>query len=80
MNLDRPDLVRTIVPMIVGALVTLGARYGVDLDDAAVSSVVTAAVSALYYGIARALERRGSSLPLLGARVQPAYRASGEAG
>lgn len=46
--------VRTVVPIVVGLVVTLGLRAGLDLHG--YTPVITAAVTALYYAAARAAE------------------------
>lgn len=48
------SLVRTAVPMIVGALLT--SRVGTFIDVAAATEATTALFALLYYGIARSFE------------------------
>lgn len=54
------SIVRTVVPYIVGALVALGARFGIDLPEDALTEVtmpvVATVVAAVYYAVARAAE------------------------
>lgn len=55
------SIVRTVVPLVVGALVTAFARVGVDLEAdpetvVAVSSAATTIVGALYYAAVRLAE------------------------
>lgn len=69
------SLIRTIVPVVVGALGTWLIRIGVHVDDAALTEVVTAALSAAYYVLARLLEHRWPRLGvLLGVPRQPTYK------
>jgi hypothetical protein len=70
------SLVRTIVPAIVGTLLAWLASRGLDLT--AYSNAVNAALVplfiALYYALARLLERKWPVFGLLlGARRQPSY-------
>ena len=72
----QTSIVRTVVPMLVGVILTAAARVGLDLDDAAVTSIATAVVSAAYYAAARWLESRRASLGwLLGKPTAPSYPA-----
>jgi hypothetical protein len=50
-------LVRTIVPLIVGVIITKAAQVGFDLPEAAVTDVTVAIVSGAYAVAARLLER-----------------------
>jgi len=61
----RDYLVRTLVPMLVGLVVALAARIGLDLDEAAVTPVVAAIVAYGYAVVARWLEQRVPSLRVL---------------
>ena len=71
------SLIRTWVPIGVGWLLGLLAGWGIGLDadsSVALSTGVTALVTALYYLLARWLERRWPQLGwLLGAPSQPIY-------
>lgn len=59
------SLLRTVVPLLAGFLITYAARAGFDLSDSAAHEAVTAAVAAAYYAVFRGLEdvalRRGWS-------------------
>lgn len=78
-----PSIVRTVVPYIVGYLIYIvGAlllRAGVDVDLSGLSNfleqVLIVGLSAVYYVIARWLERNRSSKWgwLLGTNQQPVY-------
>lgn len=74
-----PSIVRTVVPFIVGALITLATRYlGVDLPEGALTEVVTVVVSGVYYAVVRLLEEHvspvfGRVLLGLGLKSKPNY-------
>lgn len=70
-----PSLVRTIVPIIVGALAaTLLASLGIALPIEATSEVMTVLLSGLYYALVRVLERRWPGIGVfLGSTQQPVY-------
>ena len=71
------SLIRTWVPIIVGALVAYLVTLGIELDvDAQTGLVVflTAFLQGAYYLIVRVLERRYPKLGLLlGSESQPKY-------
>lgn len=68
------SLIRTIVPLIVGAVVGWLATHGVRVDEAAILPTVDSVVAAGYYAVARALEHRWPALGwLLGAPGAPTY-------
>ncbi|QFR00707.1 hypothetical protein F9278_36110 [Streptomyces phaeolivaceus] len=50
------SLMRTLVPGVVGLVLALAARIGLDLDDATVTLYVGAALTAGYYTVFRLLE------------------------
>lgn len=56
------SIVRTVVPFLVGAIIMVAARYGIDLPETAVTEVVTpiatAVVGGVYYAAGRFLETR----------------------
>jgi hypothetical protein len=52
------SVIRTVVPYIVGVIVGQAARIGLDLDEGAVTAIVTVVASYLYYQAARLLEER----------------------
>jgi len=68
--------VRTIVPLAVGLIITLGIRAGVDLHG--YSSLIDSAVTAVYYIGVRALEHYvdGRFGWLLGVAAAPKYKAA----
>jgi hypothetical protein len=52
------SLVRTVVPLIAGFLITQLVRLGVTLDEATVTTFVEAVVTAAYYALFRFAETR----------------------
>ena len=54
----RASVVRTAVPVIVGALVTLALKARVELDTGVVTQAVSTVVTVVYYAIVRTLETR----------------------
>ena len=72
------SLLRTVVPVVVGILLGWGAKVGLDLPSGAVTEIVTVALTATYYALARVLEQEwpivGRWLLALGLPVgQPSY-------
>lgn len=66
---------RTVVPILVGSL--LSTFLGGHVDPEALRSVISGAISAVYYTVFRILELKIPELGvLLGARKQPVYVAS----
>jgi len=69
-----PSLIRTAVPVIVGALLGYAAKVGLDLPSGAVTEIVTVAITTAYYALIRAGEKRFPQLGvLLGYAAQPEY-------
>lgn len=56
------SVMRTAVPVVVGVLLGLAAKAGLQLDDTTVTGWVTAACTALYYAGFRALEELAEKL------------------
>lgn len=48
---------RTAVPLIVGFLAVQAARLGVEIDEATVTSALTAGFGTVYYGLFHRLEQ-----------------------
>lgn len=70
----RLSLIRTITPIVAGVVVLQFVRLGVDVDDATAATLVSAAISALYYAAARELETRWPRFGrLLGRATPPIY-------
>ncbi len=72
------SLLRTIVPVIVGALLGQAAKLGFNLPEGAVTEVVTVVITGVYFLIVRVLEQEwpivGRWLLALGLPVgQPTY-------
>jgi hypothetical protein len=71
----RASLIRTIVPMVVGAIVSFCALHGLVIPAAGLTELVTALVSAAYYAGVRFLETKVSPKfgLLLGTKAKPVY-------
>lgn len=76
------SLVRTYVPLALGVLFTWLASLGIDVsesDRVTLSAGIGALVAAVYYALARALERKWPALTiLLGSPAQPAVYTNGD--
>lgn len=71
---NLPGYIRTIVPMIVGWIVSVLTGWGLDADSATVTQLVVAIVGAVYYIIVRLLEKKFPKLGwLLGSPKTPVY-------
>lgn len=72
------SLIRTLVPWVVGYLLTLAAKAGLDLPEGLATELVTVGLGALYYLVVRILETRGKAVFgwLLGAPKAPTYDAT----
>jgi hypothetical protein len=69
------SLIRTWVPVAIGYLVTVG-LLPTDLSDQA-TAALTAVITAVYYGLARLLEKRWPVFGwLLGVPKEPSYPTS----
>ncbi len=70
-----PSIIRTIVPWIVGILLTALAQRGLTIPEGVATEVVTVIVTGLYYGLVRLAEVRLSPLWgwLLGLPKAPTY-------
>ncbi|MEV4557212.1 hypothetical protein AB0K51_09455 [Kitasatospora sp. NPDC049285] len=55
------SLIRTGVPALAGWLVALAAKYGLGLDPAALSGLLTAVVGFVYFAVFRVAEEHLSS-------------------
>ncbi len=68
------SFIRTYVPIIVGTLATWLLTLGVEIDSSALTGVLVSVVTAVYYGVARLLERKYPKFGwLLGRPAEPAY-------
>lgn len=72
------SIIRTVVPLIVGALVTLVAHAGLNINTVQATELVTVVITAVYYIVVRLLEQHVSPSFgwLLGAAKTPVYVAS----
>jgi hypothetical protein len=57
-----PSFMRTLVPIAAGALLTLAAKTGIDLDSGTSTTVATAIVTAAYYLVFRLLEETAARI------------------
>jgi multisubunit Na+/H+ antiporter MnhB subunit len=51
------SILRTVVPVVVGTLLGLAAKVGLDLPGGAVAALVTVVLTAAYYWLARLVEQ-----------------------
>lgn len=81
------SITRTLVPLLVGWIVTVTGALGIEADEVAVAGGVTVAVSAVYYLLLRLAEEAAARLEweparivagiLLGWARPPQYKAGG---
>jgi hypothetical protein len=57
-----PSFMRTLVPIAAGALLTLAAKTGIDLDSGTSTTVATAILTAAYYLLFRLLEETATRI------------------
>ena len=65
---STPSIVRTVVPVIVGAIASYLITLGVTLQEdvmAALSVIITAAATAIYYIVVRWLEQKFPKIGIL---------------
>jgi hypothetical protein len=79
-----PSLIRTYVPIVIGALISWLITLGVEIDDSVQAGLVTALTGlliAVYYTLIRLLEKKWPALSiLLGSSQIPAqYTSDGAA-
>jgi hypothetical protein len=73
------SILRTVVPVVVGVLLGWAAKVGLGMPSGAVFEIVTVVLTAVYYALARFVEKQwpqlGSVLLSLGLTnaVQPVY-------
>ena len=74
-----PSIVRTIVPVVVGLVITALVRLGVSIPNGLLTDVVSALITALYYTGVRFLETHAGPQWgwLLGLAKAPAYSDGG---
>lgn len=71
------SIVRTVVPALVGTLVALGLRAGIDIPETALTAVLEPLVIGAVYAVSRLLEEKVSPSFgwLLGVPAKPQYNA-----
>ncbi|MDI9885303.1 hypothetical protein QMZ92_13095 [Streptomyces sp. HNM0645] len=84
------SILRTLVPLVVGWVVTITGAIGIEVDSTAVAGGVTAAVTAVYYLLLRLAEQAAERLQweplrlvagvLLGWARPPQYKQPSPAG
>lgn len=57
------SLMRTLVPLVAGWLITLAVSLGVNLDSGVVTTMVTTLITLAYYAVFRFLENAAKSAP-----------------
>jgi hypothetical protein len=57
-----PSILRTVVPLLAGWVITVLSGLGLAADSASVSGGVTVAVAAVYYLVFRVVERAAEKL------------------
>jgi hypothetical protein len=66
--------IRTYIPIGIGVVATWLLSYGIDIDGPELATAVTAAASAVYYGVVRLLAERWPLVGvLLGVNQAPTY-------
>jgi hypothetical protein len=69
------SFIRTYVPVIIGAGIAWLVQQGIDIDGEALKAAGVAIAIALYYALARVLEKRWPVFGwLLGTPKQPTYQ------
>jgi hypothetical protein len=63
---------RTVVPLLVGYIITVLARAGFELDEGTITVVLQAGITSAYYGILRYIEQlKPAAGVLIGGKVTP---------
>lgn len=57
----RDAVIRTVVPFVVGYLITWAAQAGLDLPENDLTNLLTVLVGGAYYAIAHAVEKHVSA-------------------
>ena len=78
MNALTTSIIRTVTAILVGWLVTLAVRLGVEIDEATAATTVQAIVTGVVYAVVRFLEERVAPQFgwLLGLAKPPRYERS----
>lgn len=70
----RHALIRTVTPFVVGFVVVVLVRLGIDIDNATATAAITTALGTIYYAVVKVLESRWPSIGrLLGRALPPLY-------
>jgi hypothetical protein len=76
--MQLPGVIRTVVPMMVGAFVSFLAMYGIEVSTTTAQALtlgLSGLLGAVYYAVATALESRWPIAGLLlGTTVRPTYQ------
>lgn len=73
------SVIRSVVPVVVAAIVSFALRYGVHLDEGALADVLGALVGSAYYALVRWAEEKFPDLGwLLGKPGAPSYGTAGD--
>lgn len=73
------SVVRTVTPFIVGWVVALAAKWGLDLDAATVTPIAASVIGVVYYAVVRKVEEKHPEAgKLLGKAIAPNYSNGGE--
>lgn len=68
------SIIRTVVPLVVGWILTLTGRIALDVDPSAVTSIVQTVVTAVFYSVVRLAEQHRAWFGwLLGLANPPLY-------
>lgn len=57
-----PSVIRTVVPVVAGVIITLAIKAGLSLSNSVVTGATTIVVTTIYYAVARWLE--GHTAPI----------------
>jgi len=71
------SIVRTLVPLVAGWIITYLVSLGFNIDQAALERVLYGVITGLYYIIERFIEQKWPAFGvLLGSTQQPSYEGS----
>jgi hypothetical protein len=71
------SIVRTLVPVVVGLIISTLAQAGIDVDEGALTTFIDSVFVGGYYAIVRLLETQSEAFGwLLGLPSPPSYDAS----
>lgn len=73
------SVIRTVVPVLVTAIAAWFLRFGVNLDNEALTTLLSALVGGAYYSLVRWAEEKWPQVGvLLGRKGTPSYEAAGD--